>query len=82
MCVLSSNDGIIAALTAEAKALGLKRGDAFIKVKDTIERNRVAVFSGNLMLYAAESNSTGLSTIVQAPSCPLTAPLKSTKTEA
>lgn len=55
VCVLSSNDGIIVALTAEAKALGLKRGDAYFKVKDTIERNRVAVFSGNLMLYAAMS---------------------------
>lgn len=55
VCVLSSNDGNIVALTAEAKALGLKREDPFFKVRDIIERNGVAVFSGNLMLYAAMS---------------------------
>ena len=55
VCVLSSNDGNIVALTAEAKALGLKRGDPFFKVRDIIERNGVAVFSCNLMLYAAMS---------------------------
>lgn len=53
--VLSSNDGIIVALTGEAKALGLKRGDPLFKVRDTMERNRVAVFSTNMMLYAAMS---------------------------
>ena len=55
VCVLSSNDGIIVALTAEAKKLGLKRGDAVFKVKDIVDRNNVAVFSGNMMLYAAMS---------------------------
>ena len=55
VCVLSSNDGNIVALTAEAKALGLRRGDPFFKVKDVMEKNGVAVFSGNLMLYAAMS---------------------------
>ncbi|MDD6151410.1 MAG: Y-family DNA polymerase [Bacteroidales bacterium] len=55
VCVLSSNDGNIVALTAEAKALGLRRGDPFFKVKDIIEKNGVAIFSGNLMLYAAMS---------------------------
>ena len=29
VCVLSSKDGNIVALTAEAKALGLRRGDPF-----------------------------------------------------
>ena len=55
VCVLSSNDGNIIALTAEAKALGLRRGDPFFKVKDIIKKNDIAVFSGNLMLYAAMS---------------------------
>ena len=55
VCVLSSNDGNIVALTAEAKALGLRRGDPFFKVKDIIKKNDIAVFSGNLMLYAAMS---------------------------
>ena len=55
VCVLSSNDGIIVALTAEAKALGLRRGDPVFKVKDIVERHGVAVFSSNMMLYAAMS---------------------------
>lgn len=53
--VLSSNDGIIVALTEEAKALGLHRGDPLFKVRDIVERNSVAVFSTNMMLYAAMS---------------------------
>lgn len=55
VCVLSSNDGNIIALTSEAKALGIQRGAPFFQVKDIIERNHVAVFSGNIMLYAAMS---------------------------
>ena len=55
VCVLSNNDGIIVALTAEAKALGLHRGDPIFKVKDVVDRNGVAVFSTNMMLYAAMS---------------------------
>ncbi len=53
--VLSSNDGCIVALTPEAKAAGLHRGDPIFKVKDIIERNRIFVFSTNMMLYAAMS---------------------------
>ena len=55
VCVLSSNDGNIIALTSEAKALGIQRGAPFFQVKDIIERNHVAVFSGNIILYAAMS---------------------------
>ncbi|MBQ0024716.1 MAG: Y-family DNA polymerase [Bacteroidales bacterium] len=53
--VLSSNDGIIVALTPEAKALGLHRGDPLFKVRSIVERNHVNVFSTNMMLYAAMS---------------------------
>ncbi len=53
--VLSSNDGCIVALTPEAKAVGLHRGDPIFKVKDIIEHDRVHVFSTNMMLYAAMS---------------------------
>lgn len=53
--VLSSNDGIIVALTPEAKKIGLHRGDPIFKVKDIVNRNNVAVFSTNMMLYAAMS---------------------------
>lgn len=55
VCVLSSNDGCIVALTPEAKALGLKRGDPLFKVSHIVEQGRVSVFSGNLRLYAAMS---------------------------
>ncbi len=53
--VLSSNDGIIVALTPESKAIGLHRGDPIFKVKDIVNRHNVAVFSTNMMLYAAMS---------------------------
>ena len=49
--VLSNNDGCIVTLTKEAKALGLKRGTPLFQVKDTIDRNGVAVFSSNYELY-------------------------------
>lgn len=55
VCVLSANDGNIIALTPEAKALGLKRGAPYFEVKNIIERNNVAIFSSNLVLYAAMS---------------------------
>ncbi len=53
--VLSSNDGCIVALTPEAKAAGLRRGDPIFKVKDIVMHNKVHVFSTNMMLYAAMS---------------------------
>lgn len=53
--VLSSNDGIIVALTPEAKALGLHRGDPIFKVQDIVNRKGVSVFSTNMMLYSAMS---------------------------
>ncbi len=53
--VLSSNDGCIVALTPEAKAVGLHRGDPVFKVRNIIVGNKVHVFSTNMMLYAAMS---------------------------
>lgn len=55
VCVLSSNDGNIVALTPEAKALGLHRGDPVFKVRHIIEHGNVTLFSGNMTLYAAMS---------------------------
>jgi len=55
VCVLSSNDGIIVALTPEAKAVGLHRGDPIFKVKDIVDSNDVTVFSTNMYLYSAMS---------------------------
>ena len=55
VCVLSSNDGCIIALTPEAKAIGLHRGDPIYKVRDLVKYNNVAIFSTNMLLYAAMS---------------------------
>lgn len=55
VCVLSSNDGCIVALTPEAKAVGLHRGDPLFKVKPIVDANHVHVFSSNMTLYAAMS---------------------------
>ena len=55
VCVLSCNDGCIVALTPEAKAIGLHRGDPIFKMKDIVERNNVTIFSTNMYLYAAMS---------------------------
>lgn len=51
VCVLSNNDGCIVALSNEAKALGLRRGDPYFKVKKLCDNNGVAVLSGNHRLY-------------------------------
>ena len=56
VAVLSNNDGCIVALSNEAKALGLRRGDPLFKVKDTVERGKVHVISGNHRLYGDISN--------------------------
>lgn len=55
VCVLSNNDGCIVALSTEAKALGLRRGDPIFKVKPIVDANNVTVFSSNMQLYAAMS---------------------------
>jgi len=49
--VLSNNDGIIIARSAEAKALGIDMGKPFFKLKDELRRRGVAVFSSNYELY-------------------------------
>ena len=49
--VLSNNDGCAIARSNEAKALGIKMGDPFFKIRDIVERNHVAVFSSNFALY-------------------------------
>lgn len=49
--VLSNNDGCIVTLSAEAKALGLKRGNPFFQAKPIIKRHQVEVFSSNYELY-------------------------------
>ena len=45
------NDGCAVARSNEAKALGIKMGDPLFKIRDIVEKNGVAVFSGNFALY-------------------------------
>ena len=49
--VLSNNDGCAVARSNEAKALGIKMGDPFFKIRPVIENNHVTVFSSNFALY-------------------------------
>lgn len=49
--VLSNNDGCAIARSNEAKALGIKMGAPFFKIKDIVERHKVQVFSANFSLY-------------------------------
>jgi len=53
--VLSSNDGCIISRSNEAKALGIKMGEPYFKVKDIIVKNNVHVFSSNYSLYGDRS---------------------------
>ena len=55
VCVLSNNDGCIVALTPEAKACGLHRGDPIFKVEGIVRHYGVKIFSTNMQLYAAMS---------------------------
>jgi len=52
VAVLSNNDGIIIALNKEAKALGIKRGDPYFKVRDLCTMRHITIFSSNYTLYA------------------------------
>lgn len=49
--VLSNNDGCVCALSNEAKALGIKRGDPFYQIEELCRRNNVVALSGNHRLY-------------------------------
>lgn len=49
--VLSNNDGCAVARSNEAKALGIRMGDPYFKIRHIVEKNDVSVFSGNMALY-------------------------------
>ena len=49
--VLSNNDGCIVALTAEAKALGIKRTTPLFEVQNLVKKHDIQVFSSNYTLY-------------------------------
>ena len=56
--VLSNNDGCAIARTAEAKALGIKMGDPWFKIKQQCQRDEVRAFSSNYTLYGDMSART------------------------
>jgi len=49
--VLSSNDGCVISRSTEAKALGIKMGEPYFKVKKIVKENDVKTFSTNFALY-------------------------------
>ena len=54
--VLSNNDGCAVARSNEAKALGIKMGDPYFKIRGIIEKYGVTVFSSNFALYGDMSS--------------------------
>lgn len=49
--VLSNNDGCVIARSNEAKAIGIKMGDPFFRLRNAIREHNVAVRSSNFALY-------------------------------
>lgn len=66
--VVSNNDGCIISRSAEAKALGIKMGAPYFKLKDELRRQQVHVFSSNYALYADLSNRVMTTLADMAPS--------------
>lgn len=60
--VLSNSDGAIVARTNEAKALGVKMGEPYFKIRKFLEQNGVAVFSSNYALYGELSHRMAMAT--------------------
>jgi DNA polymerase V len=54
--VLSNNDGCAIARSAEAKALGIKMGEPWFKLKDVARQHGIIALSSNYALYADMSN--------------------------
>lgn len=54
--VLSNNDGCVVARSNEVKALGVKMGEPWFKMKDLARQHGIIAFSSNYALYADMSN--------------------------
>jgi DNA polymerase V len=54
--VLSNNDGAVVARSNETKAIGVKMGEPWFKVKDLAKKHGIVAFSSNYALYADISN--------------------------
>jgi DNA polymerase V len=49
--VLSNNDGCVISRSDEAKAIGIKMGEPFFKMKELVRDGKVTAFSSNYALY-------------------------------
>ena len=56
MVVLSNNDGCVVARSAEVKALGVKMGEPWFKLKALAKQHGIVAYSSNYTLYADMSN--------------------------
>ena len=56
MVVLSNNDGCAVARSNEVKALGVKMGTPWFKMKDLAREHGILAFSSNYTLYGDMSN--------------------------
>lgn len=54
--VLSNNDGCVVARSAEVKAMGVKMGEPWFKLKDLARKHGILALSSNYALYADMSN--------------------------
>lgn len=54
--VLSNNDGCVVARSNEAKAIGIKMGEPYFKIRGLCKKNDVFAFSSNYALYGDLSN--------------------------
>lgn len=54
--VLSNNDGVIVARSAEARALGINMARPYFEVREQLQRHRVRILSSNYTLYDDISN--------------------------
>ena len=54
--VFSNNDGCAVSISNEAKALGIKRGDPYFKIKGACKAYDIETFSGNHKLYGDMSS--------------------------
>lgn len=54
--VLSNNDGCVISRSDEAKAIGIKMGEPFFKMKELVRDKKVTAFSSNYTLYGDMSD--------------------------
>ena len=49
--VLSNNDGCVVSRSNESKAMGIKMGTPFFKIRHIVDEGRLTAFSSNYALY-------------------------------